>query len=243
MARSEFNRSRQGSRKSQVIQRPVFMETLGLLPPYSTADIKQAYKLRARLAHPDLGGSVDDFLELRDAYDLALEYVQVRGDRRQWIAAMANRWKTHEQLVGKLEALGAELTVSSLDWLQKSFGDFAILAESIESIRLVNSKNGLKCIDLLAENASSLNNLKTLDLQGSGITDEAVLRLRSLPRLQSIDVSHNSVTDESLKLIEAVPTLTNFVHANTSIRLWQSARVAMRLRKRRESAKLLPSVN
>src|SRR4029079_17625433 len=70
------------SRRSQSVSmatsspqnRPEFMVTLGLLPPYSAEDIKAAYFEKARAAHPDLGGTAQDFIRLQDAYQKAVEY-------------------------------------------------------------------------------------------------------------------------------------------------------------------------
>ena len=38
-------------------QRPPFMVTLGLLPPYTREDIQAAYHEKAKTTHPDRGGS------------------------------------------------------------------------------------------------------------------------------------------------------------------------------------------
>jgi hypothetical protein len=45
---------------------------LGLAPPYTDQDVKQAYKRLARTAHPDAGGSHEQFIKLQTAYDTAL---------------------------------------------------------------------------------------------------------------------------------------------------------------------------
>ena len=58
------------------------MVTLGLLPPYSAEDIKAAYFEKARAAHPDLGGTAQDFIRLQDAYQKAVEYAGLRASRQ-----------------------------------------------------------------------------------------------------------------------------------------------------------------
>lgn len=47
---------------------------LGLEPPCSSADIRQAYRRKARTAHPDRGGDQRAFIRLQDAYRRALAY-------------------------------------------------------------------------------------------------------------------------------------------------------------------------
>ena len=61
--------------------RPDFMVALGLLPPYSPADVKQAYFEKVKTAHPDKGGNVADFLKLQEAFRQATEYVEFRKSR------------------------------------------------------------------------------------------------------------------------------------------------------------------
>lgn len=47
---------------------------LGLEPPCSSADIRQAYRRKARTAHPDQGGDQRAFIRLQNAYRRALAY-------------------------------------------------------------------------------------------------------------------------------------------------------------------------
>ena len=54
-----------------------YLETLGLSPEllskYSIADIKRAYKNKAKIVHPDQGGSQEDFEKLHHAYKMMVE--------------------------------------------------------------------------------------------------------------------------------------------------------------------------
>jgi len=45
---------------------------LGISPPYSETDVTRAYKRLARIAHPDAGGSHEEFIRLKNARDVAL---------------------------------------------------------------------------------------------------------------------------------------------------------------------------
>jgi hypothetical protein len=46
--------------------------TLGLQYPCSQADIKRAYRNKAKVLHPDSGGSHDEFIRLQSAYEDAM---------------------------------------------------------------------------------------------------------------------------------------------------------------------------
>ncbi len=51
---------------------PSYFAMLELTPPCTVADVKRAYKRKARELHPDNGGSNDEFLALQHAYEQAL---------------------------------------------------------------------------------------------------------------------------------------------------------------------------
>ncbi len=59
--------------------RPAHMAALGLLPPYTVADVKHAYFVRAKAAHPDRGGDNARFVCLQDAFEQAERYARARG--------------------------------------------------------------------------------------------------------------------------------------------------------------------
>ena len=63
------------------------MIQLGVSPPYTEEDINQAFRAKAKLVHPDHGGSAREFHILQTAFEKAKQYVEFRSDRRQWIAS------------------------------------------------------------------------------------------------------------------------------------------------------------
>ena len=50
------------------------LATLGLSAPYTKADVRRAYKRLAKTTHPDLGGSHQAFIKLKQAHDSALRF-------------------------------------------------------------------------------------------------------------------------------------------------------------------------
>jgi hypothetical protein len=57
-----------------VFGRAECLSTLGLSQPFSTSDVRRAYKRLAKKAHPDTGGSHQEFIKLKEAHDSALRF-------------------------------------------------------------------------------------------------------------------------------------------------------------------------
>lgn len=53
------------------------LTTLGLSLPCTRDDVRRAYKRLAKTAHPDLGGSHQEFIKLKNAHDSALRFATV----------------------------------------------------------------------------------------------------------------------------------------------------------------------
>jgi DnaJ-class molecular chaperone len=49
---------------------------LGLIAPITKEELKGSYKEQARRYHPDLGGDVEKFARIKQAYELLLEYIE-----------------------------------------------------------------------------------------------------------------------------------------------------------------------
>src|SRR6476660_7085565 len=130
-------------------ERPPCMVTLGLMPPYMAEDVEKAYLARVKDIRPDLGGDPKPFYEVQTAYMQAKEYVKFRGDRRGWIARRMEEYLGVQEVIQGLKKFGAEVETNALDWLEKSFGDFAELTEMILGIRLNDSAHGEDFIEYL----------------------------------------------------------------------------------------------
>ena len=60
-------------------QAPEFMAVLGLLPPYTEEDVKQAYWSKVKKLHPDHGGSTYLAMQINRAKDMLIR----RAERAQ----------------------------------------------------------------------------------------------------------------------------------------------------------------
>ena len=101
------------------------MAKLGLLPPYTLADVKSAYLEKVKTAHPDRGGEITDFYLLQSAFEEAQRYVEYRSNKRNWIAAQMDRYVSLQKLEDQLQSRGAKVKDQQIDWLQRSYGDVA----------------------------------------------------------------------------------------------------------------------
>jgi hypothetical protein len=63
-------------KKLKAMAAPEFIKALGLALPCTPEDVQRAYHRLALEAHPDVGGNHDDFIELKDNVEAAVEYLR-----------------------------------------------------------------------------------------------------------------------------------------------------------------------
>jgi hypothetical protein len=209
------------------------MAVLGLLPPYTLADVKRAYHDRASRAHPDHGGSICQFRALQEAYEQAQQYLQFRSDKRSWIAGHMERYLEQQKIEELLRRFGARLGMHETDWLKKSYGDFADLTMYIEAIELSESDRGATLVDFIVERHRHLAGLKRLALVGCQLSDERVLRLSCFQVLEYLDLSRNPLTWRAARLAAIIPTLQALQLDNVRLGWWTRMKLARTLKRRR----------
>ena len=214
--------------------RPDFMVVLGVAPPYAAEDVKQAYFAKAKELHPDHGGNAHDFDALHKAFEQAQQYLEFRANSRGWIAKQMDGYLLSRQVMDQLEKFGAKIETNMIDWLQRSFGDFAELTDAITTIRLENSQHAEQMVDVMLANRSALELLTRLALPGCQLSDESALQLGVFQQLQHLDLSNTEITKASLDLIDVLPNLKSFEVTGTNIGWWARKKLAAQLAKRRE---------
>jgi hypothetical protein len=173
----------------------------------------------------------------------AKEYVKFRGDRRGWIAKRMEEYLGVQQVIERLHEFGAEIETNALDWLKKSFGDFAELTETILSIRLRDALSGDDFLEYIVSQRDKLLELRRLDLAGCGVTDSAVRQLSVFRRLQELDLSRTPITWEALHIVEWLPEL-EIVHVEGTGLKWLTRRkLAAQLRRKRKAAAALRAIH
>jgi hypothetical protein len=215
--------------------RPQFAVTLGLLPPYTLEDVKRAYMDKVKDAHPDHGGDRHEFERIQTAFESAQEYLRFRSDRRKWIAARMDEYLAILALNERLHELGAEVETVMLDWVRRSFGDFADLTESIVGIRFKDSTKVGELVEMLVREQACLAGLKRLDLSGCPVTDHIAWQLRPLKSLTELDLSRTSITWRALSLVDFLPALSSFNVAGAPVGFLSRLKLQQVLRKRRKA--------
>ncbi len=214
--------------------RPDFMVVLGVAPPYAAEDVKQAYFSKAKELHPDHGGNAHDFDALHKAFEQAQQYLEFRANSRGWIAKHMDSYLHSRQVIEQLEKCGAKVETSMIDWLQRSFGDFAELTDAITAIRLENSKHAEQMIDVMIANRAALEMLTRLELHSCDLSDESALQLATFQQLHHLDLSGTQITKATLAIVEEMPALVTFDVTGTNIGWWARKKLASQLTKRRE---------
>ncbi len=212
------------------------MATLGLLPPYVDADVEKAYLAKLKEIRPDLGGDRQAFYAVQNAYAQAKEYVKFRGNRRGWIAKQVDAYLAVQDVIERLTQFGASVEVDSLDWLRRSFGDFAQLTEAVIGVRLHNSLRGDEVIDYLVAQQDLLLELRRLDLAGSTISDASLQRLKVFHHLAEIDVSHTPISWQGLQVVTQLPELAIIRADDTQLNWIGRWRLRRALRRNRDTA-------
>lgn len=175
-------------------ERLEFLAVLGLAPPVTEEDVKQAYLDKAKTAHPDHGGDVENFKRLQEAFEQATEYARFKASRMQWLSRWVEQYAEQEQVVEQIKALGGSAEVKSADSLTRSIGvDFAVVLDKVVGIHLSGAKIDDGVILQLAEKRRMLAGLRKLALVDTSITHVGLLQLRTFETLRHLDLSGTSV--------------------------------------------------
>lgn len=212
------------------------MVVLGLLPPYAMADVKQAHRDKARLAHPDQGGSVGEFRRVQEAYEQAQEFLALQTDRRSWIAGQMDRYVAQQEVEERLRGFGALVEIRRTDWVQEIYGDFAELTATIVEIQLVDAPVGNAVVELMVAHRLALTGLKVLRLVGCGLSNEHAMKLSAFPLLTMLDLGRNPIDHRIAELAESLPDLRDMRVEGTSVGWWGRRRILRALRKHSKEA-------
>ncbi|NBW96918.1 MAG: J domain-containing protein [Planctomycetia bacterium] len=182
------------STPAQKPNHPACLAILGLLPPVTAEDVKQAYLAKARTAHPDRGGDPAEFLRLQKAFEDATDYVKFKAGKLEWLASKIEAYAQQQEVVTEAIERGGEVEMEEADWLESSFGeDFGRVADRLVTVRVRGPAADDLFAILLGFRADSLKDLAVLDLSGGPLTDEGLLQLKGLKNLRSLDLRGTAV--------------------------------------------------
>jgi hypothetical protein len=219
------------------------MVTLGLLPPYTADDVERAYLAKIKEIRPDLGGDREAFYDVQNAYMQAKEYVRFRGDRRGWIAKRMDEYLAVQEVIERLHQFGAQVETDAVDWLKKSFGDFAELSQAVHGITLRNAVNGDEVVEYIISQREKLLELRKLDLEGSNISDGTVRQLSVFRRLSELNLNRTPISWQALHIVEWLPELDTVHVEGTNLKWLTRQRLAAQLRRKRKAAATLRAIH
>ena len=149
-----------------------FWVRLGVGLPCTPQDVEQAYLEKVKQAHPDRGGTQEDFLELQDAYGRRRNSPSFRLVAAAGSAIRSSAAALQQEFIGEITVRGGQVEVRQLDWLAGEIGeDFAQVMETIDSVSLVGPKFDDASIVALAKRQDILGQIHGLNLSGSRVTD------------------------------------------------------------------------
>ncbi len=183
-------------------ERLEFLTILGLAPPVTEEDVKQAYLIKARTAHPDHGGNVNDFKRLQEAFEQATEYARFKASRMQWLGRWVEQYAEQERVIQEIKDLGGTVDVQSSDPLTKSIGpDFAVVLDKVVGIELHGRQIDDTAVIHLVGQRRLLAGLRTLSLLDTSVTYVGLLQLRALETLRHLDLSGTEVEITALEAL------------------------------------------
>ena len=213
-------------------ERLEFLTVLGLAPPVTEADVKQAYLIKARTAHPDQGGTVEEFKRLQEAFEAATEYARFKSGRMQWLSRWVEQYAEQDKLIERIKSLGGKVDVASSDPLSRSIGpDFAVVLDKVIGITLSGRQIDDHVVAELISQRRLLAGLRKLALLETSITHVGLLKVRELETLRELDLTGTEVDPTALEPVLRDLRSLETIHLERTGIGWP-ARVKLRVRYR-----------
>ncbi len=179
-----------------------FLTVLGLAPPVTVEDVKQAYLEKVKTAHPDHGGDQQQFVRVHEAYEKATEYARFKAGRMQWLSRWVEQYAEQQQAVAEIQALGGKVEFESIDWATQSIGnDFATVLERIIAINFSGPTVDDQTLAQLGARRRMLLGVQRLALVETKITSAGLKELHSFDSLHHLDLSGTRVELHDLQLL------------------------------------------
>jgi len=199
---------------------------LGLNPPVTVEDVKQAYLDKVKVAHPDHGGDAQQFIRLHEAFQQATEYAQFKAGRMQWLSRWVEQYADQQNVVEEIEELGGSVEIESVGWLTQSIGpDFATVLDRIVVLQLAGPTIDNRVLHDFATQRRALSGVRRLELTDTKVTSTGLSALHDCQSLRYLDLSGTRVRAQAVRaLLEKLPSLETLVLDNTGIGWWSKLR-------------------
>ena len=205
---------------------------LGLKPPVSVEDVKQAPLDKVETAHPDRGGDPQDFIRLHEAYEQATEYAKFKAGRMQWLSGWVEQYADQQQLIDDIKALGGAVDVESVEWLGQTIGtDFATVMDRLAAVRLSGPQVDDAAFISIAGKLRRQAGLHRLELVNTNVTSVGLRELHRCDSLRHLDLTGTKANAQAIgSLLDTLDRLESIVLRDTGIG-W-AARMKLRLGRR-----------
>lgn len=214
-----------GSRGAE--SRPEFLITLGLVPPCTVEDVKQAYLVKVKTAHPDVGGDPAEFRKIQEAFEHATEWARFRASRIAWLSTWVEKYVEQDGVVNEIQKRGGAVQIEGVDWLRRSFGDdFSHVAEKVTKIVWHGIDD--KSLAWLSDHRAVLASLKALDFSRSSLTDSGIQHLAAFSALRTLDLSESKITSAGLAVLDQLPNLEKLELRKVSIGFLARAKLKLK---------------
>jgi hypothetical protein len=196
-----------------------FLAVLGLKPPVTEDDVKQAYMEKAKLAHPDRGGDAAQFVRIQEAFEKSTQYARFKAGRMQWLSGWVEQYAEQQDLLAEIKTLGGEAKVESVDWAAQSIGnDFATVLDRVASISLRGPQIDDALLARLVPRMRSTSGLERLELLDTSVTDAGLAELKVLENLKELDLRGTKVSTTAVEtLLESLDRLEVLGLADTGV--------------------------
>ena len=171
-----------------------FLAVLGLKPPVTVDDVKQAYIDKAKDAHPDRGGDPQAFMRLHEAFEQATEYARFKAGRMQWLSGWVEQYAEQQEIINEVKSLGGETEVESVESLGQTLGtDFAAVMDRLARVRLSGQHIDDSTFIPLAERLRRQAGVPCVELVNTSVTGVALRELYRFDSLRHLDLSGTKV--------------------------------------------------
>ncbi len=147
-----------------------------------------------------------------------------------------------QEVIDRLKAFGAEVETDALDWLQKSFGDFAELTETILAIQLHDAVTGDEFVEYLVSEHEKLLGFRSLDLAAAAYPT-LLSGSSAFFDAQGVNLNRTPITWEALHIVQWLPELETVHVEGTGLSWLTRHKLAAQLRHNQKSAAALRAVH
>ena len=209
-----------------------FLAVLSLVPPVSVEDVKQAYLEKAKTAHPDRGGNMQQFVKLQEPFELATEYAKFKAGRMEWLSRWVEQYAEQEKVIEEIKSLGGQVEVKGSEVLTSSIGaDFAGVLDKVTSVRLAGPNFNNEVVLRVASHRRMLAGLRKLELTDATTSAAGVLQLRQFETLRELDLTGTPVSYQvAVALLSALRHLETLTLTRTGIGWWGKTRLRFKFR-------------